>query len=98
MINGQHRMWMAYPRGWSLLKSPHAPFVLAMLFFGTVFVVSMYVLATLPTGSGSKWDKAAAIGTCGGLPMLRLEDGSIWLRVSSVRVYKIEDVTKLTCG
>ena len=61
-----------------------------------LFAVGLYSLIALPPGT--KWDRAVAIGTCGGLPMVRLEDGSTWLRVSSVRVYRIEDVRALTCG
>lgn len=79
----------------SLLKSPQAPFVAAMLFFGTVLAVSLYVLATQP--SGTKWDRAVAVGVCDGLPIIRLEDGSLWLRVSSVRVYRIDADWKEIC-
>jgi hypothetical protein len=63
--------------------------------FTLVFAVSLYVLITLP--SGTKWDRAVAVGVCGGLPILRQEDGSLWLRVSSVRVYRIEGDWKEIC-
>jgi hypothetical protein len=64
-------------------------------FIHAVFAVSLYVLITLP--SGTKWDRAVAVGVCGGLPILRQEDGSLWLRVSSVRVYRIEGDWKEIC-
>ena len=62
----------------------------------TTSMLAFSLYYSLPPGS--KWDRAVAIGTCGGLAMVRLEDGSTWLRANSVRVYRIEDPSKLTCG
>lgn len=58
-----------------------------------VLGASMAVILSIP----DKWDHAVAIGTCGGLPILRQENGTVWMRVSSMRVYRIEDQDKLTC-
>jgi hypothetical protein len=52
-----------------------------------VLVVSIWVIAT-----PSKWDKSVALRICrDGTPILRLSDGSIWARQSSVRAYRVED-------
>jgi hypothetical protein len=60
-----------------------------------VLGVSMAILfSDVPA---SKWDRATVIGVCGGLPILRQENGTVWLRVSSMRVYRIEDKDKLEC-
>lgn len=58
-----------------------------------VLVASMAVILAVP----DKWDKATVIGACGGLPILRLNDGTVWLRVSGMRVYRIENPDKLAC-
>ena len=71
--------------------------VATWLFVFGLFAVSLYAIVALPSG-GTKWDRAIALGTCGGLPMVQLEDGSTWLRVGAGRVYRIEDPSKLTCG
>jgi hypothetical protein len=64
--------------------------MIALLIFGiSVALLSSFV--------PNKWDRSVAIGTCGGLPILQQENGSLWLRVSSVRVYRVENLEKLTC-
>lgn len=79
----------------SLLQRQGFWFGLVWVFFTLVLAVSFYFLITFP--SGSKWDRAVAVGVCGGLPILRQEDGSLWLRVSSVRTYRVEGDWKETC-
>ena len=90
-VDGQHRIYYS-----TLARERRRTtvWIAATWLIGAVlFSVGLY---SLP--SGNKWDRAVAIGTCGGLPIVRQEDGSTWLRVSSVRVYRVEDPTKLTCG
>ena len=92
-VNGQHRYF-------SLTRERRKAtvwIVATWLSFIAMFAVSMYVL-TMAQSSGSKWEGAVVLGTCGGLPMLQRTDGTVWLRVNSVRVYRIEDPNKLTCG
>lgn len=50
---------------------------------------SIYVLA-MP----DKWDRAVAIKVCDGLPVVRLEDGTAWLRYRW-RYYLAEDWTRV---
>jgi hypothetical protein len=69
--------------------------VIAWLASMLLLVGSVAVMLSAPP---NKWDRAVAIGICGGLPLLRLEDGSVWLRVNGVRIYRVENPDKLTCG
>lgn len=59
-----------------------------------MFVFGVSIILLIP----NKWDHAVVIGVCGGLPILRDETGTIWLRVSSARVYRVEDMDKLACS
>jgi len=71
--------------------------ILPFFFFGIVFFVSMLVL--LSTFSvPDKWDRAVALGVCGGIPILQLKDGSIWLRKNGFRTYRIENLEGLRCN
>jgi hypothetical protein len=65
------------------------------LIFGIVIVSA---IAGAIVSTPSRWDRAVAIGVCGGLPILRQEDGSVWLRVNSVRAYKVENPDDLRCN
>jgi hypothetical protein len=58
---------------------------------------SMALIFIVVFAAPDKWDRATAIGVCGGLPVLRQENGTVWLRVSSMRAYRIEDKDKLEC-
>lgn len=55
-------------------------------FFLLSLAVAMAVLISLP----DKWDKAVAIKVCGGLPIVRQENGSVWLRYHW-RAYRVEN-------
>lgn len=80
--------------GWPIFRRPLLWGTLA--WFGSMVLlgVSLAVLTAMP----GKWDHAIALGTCGGLAVLQRQDGTIWLRVNSVRLYRVEDQNKLTCG
>ena len=54
-----------------------------------VFAASMYVIV-----KPDKWDRAVAIKMCDGLPVVKLADGSTWLRYCW-RYYRVEDVGKV---
>jgi hypothetical protein len=64
------------------------------VFFAAVFAAGMAMTMYMPA---NKWDRAVALGVCGGLPILRQEDGSLWLRVSGMRTYRIEGNWKEMC-
>jgi hypothetical protein len=70
-------------------------FGLVWVFFTFLLAVSLYALIASP--SGTRWDRAVAVGVCDGLAVLRQEDGSLWLRVSGVRTYRIEGDWKEIC-
>jgi hypothetical protein len=65
------------------------------LFFAVMlaFALALGTLLALP----DKWDRAVVIGVCGGLPILRQENGTVWLRVNSTRAYRVENPDKF-CG
>jgi hypothetical protein len=69
-----------------------------IVWFISMVILGVSVGVTVNYAPANRFEHAVAIGSCGGLPMLRLEDGSVWLRVNSVRVYRVEDPDKLTCG
>ena len=55
---------------------------------------SLYIIAMSP--SGDKWDRAIAVKVCGGLAIVRLENGTLWLvRGGWNRRYQIENLEKL---
>lgn len=81
-IDGQHRLWAA----WLLLVWC---VIVAML------IGSLAILATAPP---NKWEDAVVRGTCGGLPLLQIKDGTVWLRVNGILFYRVEDPDKLSCG
>ena len=58
-----------------------------------LFIVVMAVLILNP--APPKWDTAIAIRVCGGLPIVRLEDGTMWLRASDYRAYRVLDLDEL---
>jgi hypothetical protein len=60
------------------------PISFALVFAGLLLVLMM----------PDKWDRAIAIKVCGGLPIVKLEDGSVWLRYRW-RYYRVEDWTKV---
>lgn len=80
--------------GWPLLRHPLFWTTVAWLASMALLGVALAVLVAIP----DKWDRAVVLGTCGGLPILQRQDGTIWLRVNSVRVYRVEDPDKITCG
>jgi hypothetical protein len=58
---------------------------------------SLYVIVMWP--SGNKWDRAIAVRVCGGLAVLRLEDGTLWLvRGGWNRRYRVENLDRLECS
>jgi hypothetical protein len=69
-------------------------FILVTLLTGALAVASVIIGPINP----DPWDRAVAIGTCGGLAIIRQENGSVWLRVSGYRAYRIEDPDKLKCS
>jgi hypothetical protein len=91
-IDGQHRFWAAKGRstvsGWPL----------AVWIVSIVTLLGAVLITITAVPPSSRWDGAVVLGTCGGLPLLQLKDGSTWLRVDSVRFYRVEDPSKLTCG
>ena len=60
------------------------PISFALVFAGLLLVLMM----------PDKWDRAVAIKVCGGLPIVKLEDGTTWLRYRW-RYYRVEDPTKI---
>jgi hypothetical protein len=76
--------------GWHVFRRPL--FWGTLAWFGTMimFGISMAVLFSVP----DKWDRAVAIKICGDLPIVRREDGTIWL-LRRWRQYRVEDLEKL---
>ena len=63
----------------------------------SILLAAVFIVIVVPSSSG-EWEGAIVRGTCGGLPLLQRRDGSVWLRVNSVRFYRVEDPGRLTCG
>lgn len=55
-----------------------------------LFGISMIALIVVP----DKWDKSIVIKVCGNLPIVRQQDGSIWL-LRRWRAYRVENVDKV---
>jgi hypothetical protein len=79
--------------GWSIFHRPLMWGTLAWLGSMLLLAVSLFFLITVP----DKWDRAVAIKVCSGLPILRQQDGSIWLR-HRWRAYRVENLQELSCG
>ena len=76
-----------------LLRNPLLWTSVAWISSAALLGASIAVLIAVP---GPR-DGAVAIGVCAGLPILRQEDGSVWLRVSGIRAYRIEDDWREIC-
>jgi hypothetical protein len=73
-------------------------FVWPAITFGSMLVFGLGLGAVLSIQTPDHpWDRATAIGVCGRFAILRQEDGSVWLRVNSVRAYRIEGDWKMLC-
>lgn len=59
---------------------------------GLTFGAALIALGTMVS---SRWDRAVALKVCDGLPILQLEDGTTWLRVSGLRMYRVENWREL---
>jgi hypothetical protein len=66
---------------------------LLWLGFALMFAAAVYV-TVLP----DKWDRAVAVKVCGGLLVVKRDDGSLWLLREWGRPYRIEDLDQLACG
>jgi hypothetical protein len=76
-----------------MLRKPQFLWGMALVSSMVLFGIGFGALISIP----SKWDKATAIGVCDGLPVLRQVNGTIWLRVSTMRVYRIEGEWRELC-
>jgi hypothetical protein len=65
-------------------------FVWPMITFSSIILLGLG-LGALLSSVPNKWDRATAISVCGRFVVLRQEDGSIWLRINSIRAYRIEN-------
>jgi hypothetical protein len=78
------------PFGWPLFRKPLLWGTTAWFISMVAFGVAVGALIALP----DKWDRAIALKVCGGMPVVQLEDGSIWLR-HRWRAYRVENLDKL---
>ena len=58
------------------------------------FLVIMFVASGYLFIMPDKWDHAKAIKVCDGLPIVQLEDGTMWLRYHW-RYYQVENAEKI---
>jgi hypothetical protein len=59
-----------------------------------VFCAALVALGALFGSIPDKWDKAVALKVCGGVTVVQLEDGTVWLR-GHWRAYRVENWREL---
>ena len=64
-----------------------------------LYVVSLILFAacTYMIVVPDKWDRATAVKICGGLLVVRQDNGSLWL-LTRWRAYRVDDIEKLECS